>query len=190
MGESQEESRLTRMWQRRLLPFMVLMIVGLAIFFVVATYRQLNRLNEQINQSNKPDLDSVLNSKPSDVDIQDAHWRALVILEANALEKRYHQANVLLMSRVWIRYLGFLTGMIIALIGATFVLGKLRESATFNADGSLWKFAMTTASPGLILALLGTILMVTAMVTNPAIKVGDGRTYLGDKDTPIPGVEE
>jgi hypothetical protein len=81
--------------------------------------------------------------------------------------------------------------MILALIGATFVLGKLREpESSAAAEGSLWKFSMTTASPGLMLALLGTILMITAMVTNPAIKVNEGRSFVGTQDTPVPGVEQ
>lgn len=185
------ESTATQTWQKRLLPLMVIMIAGLTIFFVVATYLQLNRLGEQIRQSPKLDLSPALNAKLTDENSFQAHWQALVILEGNALEKRYHQANVLLMSRVWIRYLGFLTGMILALIGATFVLGKLREpESSAAAEGSLWKFSMTTASPGLMLALLGTILMITAMATNPAIKVNEGRSFVGTQDTPVPGVEQ
>ncbi len=186
-----QESIATQTWQKRLLPLMVIMIAGLTIFFVVATYLQLNRLGEQIQQSPKLDLSPALNAKLTDENSFQAHWQALVILEGNALERRYHQANVMLMSRVWIRYLGFLTGMILALIGATFVLGKLRESeSSAAAESSLWKFSMTTASPGLMLALLGTILMITAMATNPAIKVNEGRSFVGTKDTPVPGVEQ
>lgn len=185
------ESAATRTWQKRLLPLMVIMITGLTLFFVIVTYLQLNRLGEQIQQSPKLDLSPALNAKLTDENSFQAHWQALVILEGNALEQRYHQANVLLMSRVWIRYLGFLTGMILALIGATFVLGKLREpESAAAAESSLWKFSMTTASPGLILVLLGTILMVTAMATNPAIKVTEGRSFVGTQDTPVPGVEQ
>lgn len=187
----QQESSATQSWQKRLLPLMIIMVIGLTLFFVTVTYLQLDRFSAQILQSPKLDLNPALDAKLTDENSFQAHWQALVILEGHALQQRYHQANVLLMTRTWIRYLGFLTGMILALIGATFVLGKLREpSSSVNAESSLWKLSMTTASPGLILVLLGTILMVTAMVTNPAIKVDEGRSFVGTKDTPVPGVEQ
>ena len=46
------------------------------------------------------------------------------------IKQRYHQANVLLMAGVRVRYPGLVTGMILALIGAVFVLGKIREERT------------------------------------------------------------
>ncbi len=106
------ESKATRTWQKRLLPLVVIMIAGLTIFFVVATYLQLDQLGEQIQQSPKLDLSPALNA-------------------------------------------------------------KLTDENSFQA-----------------LALLGTILMITAMVTNPAIKVNEGRSFVGTKDTPVPGVEQ
>ena len=180
------DDKATRLWQKRILPFMITVIAALALFFVVATFWQLNKLNTEIAQSPKLNLTPVLESKISDEDNFQAQWKALVILEGNTLERRYHQATVLLMSRLWIRYLGFLTGMIISLIGATFILGKLRESTShIEGEGGGGKLSVNTASPGIILALLGTCLMIIAMVTNPAIEVKDSRTYMGDKDHPL-----
>jgi hypothetical protein len=54
-------------------------------------------------------------------------------LETNIVERRYHQANVSLMSRVWTRYLGFVTGMVLAMVGSIFILGKLREMESQRA---------------------------------------------------------
>jgi len=107
-----------------------------------------------------------------------ARWETLSTLEGYTLERRYHQANVLLMSRIWKKYLGFVTGMILALVGAAFILGKLREpTSTLDAETGIWKFSLTTASPGLLLALLGTILMITTIVTHKKIEVQDKSTY-------------
>jgi len=106
-------------------------------------------------------------------------WEALSQLEQYTLQRRYHQANVLLMARVWTQYLGFVTGMISMLIGAIFILGKLQEaSSNFSGEAPGWKFAIATSSPGLVLALLGTILMVTTLVTPSRIDVEDTATFV------------
>jgi hypothetical protein len=177
-------------WQQRLLPLMSVMLVGLTLFFLAATYIQLADLTARIFDAPRLDLKPALSTGLDDANFE-AHWKALVILEGNSLERRYHQANVLLMSRVWLRYLGFLTGMILSLVGSVFVLGKMREQATVgSAEGGGWKLAVNSTSPGLILAVLGTVLMVIALVTNPAVKVSDGRAYLGNENSPLPGVEQ
>lgn len=177
-------------WQQRLLPLMSAVLVGLTLFFLAATYIQLADLTTRIFDVPVLDLRPALSMKLDDAGFQ-AHWTALVILEGNSLERRYHQANVLLMTRVWLRYLGFLTGMILSLVGSVFVLGKVREAATEgSAEGGGWKLAVNSASPGLVLAVLGTVLMVLALVTNPIVKVSDGRAYLGNENTPLPWVEQ
>ena len=87
-------------------------------------------------------------------------------LEADALQRRYHQATTTMLARVWTRQLGFLTGMILALVGAAFVLGRLREPATrLSAAGGGITGALGASSPGLVLALLGTGLMAITLVT-------------------------
>ena len=175
-------------WQKKLLPFMVIVLSLLMLFFFTATAFQLYYLHQRIEQSPELDLNLALGSlesNPAGASEKDkleiGRWKTLSILEGNALQRRYHQANVLLMSRIWTAYLGFITGMILALVGATFILGKLRESESkVDAGSEGWKFSMTTASPGLILALLGTILMMTTIIGHYEIKVNDGQLYTAE----------
>lgn len=177
-------SRETR-WQKKLLPFMVVVLSLVMLFFFSASAFQLYYLHQRIERSPELDLNpalGILESNPAGASERDkleiGRWKTLSILEGNALQRRYHQANTLLMSRIWTGYLGFVTGMILALVGATFILGKLKESESqVEAGSQLWKFSMTTASPGLVLALLGTILMITTMVSHYEIKVSDGQLY-------------
>lgn len=173
-------------WQTKLLPFMIGMPTIAALFFFIVSLIQINNLNNLINQSHEIDLTSAMilleeNEKSpltNDTKLEYARWKTLSTLEANALQLRHRQANALLMFSIWTRYLGFITGMILALVGSSFILGKLQEDESrLDADSKLWKLSITTASPGLILTLLGTILMLTTIVKNFVIEVEDNPTY-------------
>jgi hypothetical protein len=172
-------------WQRRLLPVMVAMIVVLTVFFFGASLYQLYFVHQRINDCPQLGLESVLKEINLDqkqhVDgnfLELTRWKTLALLEGHTLQRRYHQANALLMARVWVRYLGFVTGMILALVGAVFVLGKLREPpSTLRARGSGFAGSISTTSPGLILTCLGTILMLTTILTHHHIDVKDGPLY-------------
>jgi hypothetical protein len=167
-------------WQLRLLPLMSRMIVGLTIFFFAATMVQLWYLDTRIERVPAPDLvalglapDTARAAQPT------PELRVLAGLDAALLARRYHQANVFLMGRLWTSYLGFVTGMILALVGAVFILGKLREDAT-EASGKVpgGEGALRTSSPGLMLAALGVTLMITTIVTNHPIQTADAPVYI------------
>lgn len=174
------------------MPLMTRMIVGLAIFFFVASLLQLFYLHWRISRVPESDLRpafAVLARAPqatAEGHLAIFHEQSIVLLELHAMEQRYHQANVLLMSRVWTRYLGFVTGMILALVGAVFVLGKLEGSPT-SVRGevpSQLKYEIQSSSPGIILGSLGVILMMASIVVNHRIEVHDKPIYLSDAQGP------
>jgi hypothetical protein len=185
----------TKRWQRQLLPLMTRMVVGLTLFFFVASFAQLLYLQTEIRRDEPIALsDSALGAGvPVGASMAErlaaARFRAAAELELQVVTRRYRQATVLLMSRVWTLYLGFVTGMILALVGAAFILGKLQEPMSElglqSAGGDL---TLKTASPGLILAALGTALMLATIVTHHRIDVSDGPSYFRDgwsaSDTP------
>ena len=180
-------------WQRRLLPLMVRMIVGLTVFFFVATLVQLVYLHWSIQSG--PTVDTVqglgLIGQPSNNPTPDplatAELKRGFLLEVYAIDRRYHQGNVLLMSRVWTRYLGFSTGMILAMVGAVFILGNVREPLTeVDAEQAGVKLSIKSASPGIILALLGVVLMVTTIVTHHEIEIKDTPLYAGQEPESAP----
>jgi hypothetical protein len=165
-------------WQRRLLPLMVWMLGGLSVVFLLATLYQLNSLQARIEAAPTLDLAPTLArlndaATPHDRLVY-AEWQTLALLEQQTLERRYHQANVLLMARTWTSYLGFLTGMILAIVGATFILGKLREEAsalrlqTPGAEANL-----RTTSPGIVLCVLGTVLILGAILTHNPVETSE-----------------
>ena len=176
-------------WQRKLLSFMTRMVAALTLFFFLASFGQLIYLHLSIRKSPTLNLSESVSQLPSSgltpaQMIEASKLKALIILEGHSSERQYHQANVLLMARVWTSYLGFVTGMVLALVGAAFILGKLREpfselSTSIQATG----LSLKSASPGLLLASLGTMLMLATIITHHQIDVVDKAIYLHDITT-------
>lgn len=165
-------------WQRKLLPLMIRMVVGLTTFFFVATLVQFVYLHISIKDG--PTI-NVMSEQlvPANASESQLEYYSAFLLESYAIDKRYHQGNVLLMSRVWTRYLGFATGMILAMVGAVFILGKLGDNGTsLDARQGALQFTLQSSSPGIVLAVLGVILMLVTIVTHHQITVSDQPLYL------------
>jgi hypothetical protein len=178
-----EEAKETNWWQRTLLPFMLLMLGGLTIAFVGMSFFQFQEL--QSFMTDKPKI--ATSSSFTTVDkmslseknrLQYEQVKGLIILEKYSLDQRYHQANILLLASTWTRYQGFITGMVLALVGATFILGKLREdTSNLNVKNSGNELSLQSTSPGLILTFLGSVLMLTALLTRSTIETKDVPIY-------------
>jgi hypothetical protein len=182
---SQGEDQKVHKWQERLLPLMTRVIVGLTIFFFVASLIQLAILHLRIGNEPKFDMlesftfippDAVLTPKDR---LNAMKAKASIIMEINTVKRRYHQVNSALASRVWIRYIGFVTGMILAMVGAVFILGKLQgPRSELDAKFQETELSFKSASPGIVLSLLGAILMITTIVTHHKIDMIDQSVYL------------
>ena len=166
----------------------------LVVVFVVTSYFQLQRLHTAMADRawTEPTVDALTladGEASPEYRLAAYSWRSLVMLEVYGIERRYHQANILLMSRVWIQYLGFIVGMILALMGGAFIIGRLREpemrvAAAMGKDRS---FSVVAASPGMFLALLGVSLMLVTIIVNHRIEVSDQPMYVIYGD--LPGVK-
>ncbi|MBI5305098.1 MAG: hypothetical protein HY868_23400 [Chloroflexi bacterium] len=186
---SAQTKRSSHDWQERLLPTMTGILVGLTIFFFVTTFIQLAYLNWNILQIPDIELRSPGSASPIQESMSTEEQMAarkleyLTTLEAYVVVRRYHQAGVSLISNLWLRYLGFTTGMILALVGASFILGKLQEPLSEIAGKwSAMDFSLKSASPGIILAVLGVILMFATIVDRDEVAVQDARIYLTSPD--------
>lgn len=186
----------TQQWQEKLLPFMARMVLGLTLFFFIASCAQLIYLHWTIKNSPELDLHQIrlFNAATTNADEQQnlaaAKLQALVELEAYSLRRHTHQANVLLMARVWTRYLGFVTGMILALVGAAFILGKLQSASTdVNAKVQAAEMSIKSSSPGLILAFLGVLLMLVTIVTHHQIETTDTAVYIKESTSSLQASE-
>jgi uncharacterized membrane protein len=161
---------------------MTVFVIGLAILFFVFSTSALQKVGLFVQGEHgelREEIKSVIRQS-QDVGTQDdVIRRGLLILEADALDRRYHQASALLMSRIWAKHLAFMTGMIMAFLGAIFILGKLSESPSAVSGGSShWSFSITSASPGILLAFFGTTLVALSILIQGNIDVHDAPAYL------------
>jgi hypothetical protein len=168
-------------WQNRLLPVMAGFVIALALAFFVLSMRTLHNVDQFVQSEHgelQEQIKAAIDAKPADSS-DDVIRRGLLILEADALDRRYHQASALLMSRIWGKNLAFMVGMIMAFLGAIFILGKLSESPTAVKGGdSKWSISITSASPGILLAFFGTVLVALSIIIHENIDVKDGTAYL------------
>src|SRR5688572_15958507 len=171
-------------WQDRLRPFMQRMLGLLSAIFVIAIFWQMHTVQQRVLEGSELRLDSAALagldcSSLGQSAFSCARWRTLAALEANVMQRRYHQATAALLARLWFKALGFTTGMILCLVGAAFILGKLSDPTPnqLQGEGPSAKFLLTTTSPGIFLATLGTLLMVVTITSNPPTEVKDGAAY-------------
>ncbi|MCW3107325.1 MAG: hypothetical protein JWQ09_1831 [Segetibacter sp.] len=174
-------------WQTKLLPWMILMPTILIAAFIVLATLQLNKFEKYVYQGNENKIE---NSIPSPVanttdsllktNADYLKWYSLVKMEEYSINRRYNQGGVLLMSRIYIKYLGFFTGMILAIVGSVFIISKLKEDVS-ELEGNIQektKFRLVSSSPGIIFGVLGTVLMMTTILTHSEISVKDMPLYL------------
>src|SRR4051812_1217184 len=73
--------------------------------------------------------------------------------------------------------------MIMAVVGCVFILGKLSTNISkVSAKIASNNLSISSASPGLIIAFLGTCLMISALVINHTITSKYNATYIHDNE--------
>lgn len=159
-------------WQRRLLPFLVGTLGVLTVLFCAAIALETHYIQNHMESPLQLDLRTAINQQFS--------TNADFLLESNLIERRYRTADAAALSRIYIMFLGFGTGMVMALVGATFILGKISEPATsIDGSGSSFKASLHSGSPGVILAFLGTVLMLCTIFSKTEISLTDRAVYMG-----------
>ncbi|MDH3890065.1 MAG: hypothetical protein OEV49_03195 [candidate division Zixibacteria bacterium] len=179
-------------WQENLLPFLQRVVLLLILAFLVVSAIETYTLKKHIYNNNAQSLpeslaalDSLFTKGRQLQSAEAMNWYTRVALEEQALTKRYDQARSVLLFSIYTRFLGFYTGMILALVGTLFVLGKIEDSGSeIEVEGAFGK-AMAQGSPGIIMAVLGTVLMLTTIVKEFEIQVTDLPLFVGDQSIVI-----
>ena len=161
-------------WQHRLLPFMRWFVVGLATAFFAFSVWNLDEVNDFIEKEHEPAKEQTF--RPA----TDGSAQApQVVLETNALDRRYHLRSAVLMSHICTVQLAFIAGIVLALLGAMFIMGKLSETPSNLSGGtSQWNVAITSASPGIILCLLGTVVLLVSLAIHISLPDGEKPVYV------------
>jgi len=173
-------------WQNRLLPWLITVPSVLILVFIYLATKQANQFNEALDIKGKSVSEALAamgdssfhQSVQSDKDY--VRWMALVKMEEESVNRRYHQGGLLLLSRIYIKYLGFLTGMIIAIVGAVFIIGKLSEDQTKmeGSAGEKIKFSIASSSPGILFGVLGTALMLSCIWQHNEVSIQEQPMFL------------
>lgn len=172
-------------WQTKLMPWMVAMPTLLILLFVYLATMQLRKFDTILENKNSSVIDEITQDKNLDLSefknsMDYVRWVTLVRMEERSLNRRYTQGGVLLAARVFTKYLGFFTGMILAIVGAVFIIGKLQEKTT-EIEGEVGngvKGKLSSSSPGIIFGVLGTVLMVSTILQHNEITVSDQPLFL------------
>lgn len=99
-------------WQTKLLPWVLpLVTIMIRVFFALATIL-FNYFRNQISSTHTSEIDKLLLSPREaaangHMDIEYTKLFCLAKMEENVLNKRYSQLGFLLLSRTYIKYLGF-----------------------------------------------------------------------------------
>lgn len=176
-----EAAKAEQRWQRSVLPFMMAGLVVAAAFFGWTTYTFFDRLQTELAYSRAEaygliDRADAAARGVSDIAYRD--WAVRSTLEQAALQQRFNVQVAIVKGRLWARFMGFLTGMLLALTGCVFVLGKLRSDIDFSGSAKGTSAALKTSSPGVYLALLGTIIIVMALAVPGSVESTDAAVYL------------
>lgn len=99
-------------------------------------------------------------------------------LDKDALDLRHARGTASLIMRTYAWMLALTLGSILGLVGALFVLGRV-DSELNVAEGGVdgWKIAIMSSSPGLIIATLGSLLVIGTVFTAPEVSVRDGTMF-------------
>jgi len=180
-------SHKSQKWQSKLLPWLVALPTLLILLFIYLSTKQLNDFSKDVGNYKTSEIDKLVSNIPDKNSILGENiknnnflqYYMTVKMEEQLVNKRYTQGGSLLLARLYAQYLGFITGMILAIVGSVFIIAKIKEAETkFDAsvEGKTLSFAST--SPGVIFAFLGTILMIITITSHNQIQVTDSPTYL------------
>ena len=174
-------------WQNRLMPWMITVPTVLIGLFILFGTMQLNKFDNYMSNGDEGEIEKAIPSPAASTtdsnlrkNLEYLRWYSLVKMEDHAINRRYKQGGVLLMSRIYIKYLGFFTGMILAIVGSVFIISRLREDVS-ELEGSIQeksKFKLVSSSPGIIFGVLGTTLMMATILKHSEINVKDMPLYL------------
>lgn len=92
---------------------------------------------------------------------------ALLLLEHDAQHLRTKRAQSLVGARLFVQSIAVIAGISLLVMGSSIVFARIKTTPSqINAQNNSSSFSFGTSSPGLILALFGTVLIVSALTVS------------------------
>jgi len=198
-GKSNYELARINSWQKKLLPWLIIMPSILMFLFIYLATRQMQRFNTVIDAKSESVIEKLiplpydsLLSKNLKGDMDYIRWITLASMEEKSLDRRYSQGGLLLASRIFTKYMGFFTGMILAIVGSVFIIGKMQESSSDieGAMGDKMKLKIVSSSPGIIFGVLGTVLMLSTILQHTEIELKDQPLFLNPYNIQVNSIDK
>ncbi|HEY0659905.1 MAG TPA: hypothetical protein VGD21_01065 [Lysobacter sp.] len=168
-------------WQRKLLPFMTRSIVVMGLLFFLSSSAQLYLMYLDLKTvSNAAQQVVPTDGNGSGAQSEESlRWAGLLALEHETLVRRHQVVNAALLHQACVLHLGFLTGMVLCLVGSVFILGRLQENASsLSGEAKEFKLALNTASPGIVLVVVGSGLIFVTLSTRIDLNVQSKAVYV------------
>lgn len=163
-------------WQTKLLPFVVIFLPLLCVVYFWIYVNQIGKIEGRRQREEAQSITQQINAltrKNSSIE------EKLYTAELLALLHRHQSADDVIDSRMLTISLSFLTGVILAFVGAIFILGKFSEDPTkLEASQEKLRLSLVSSSPGIILSTLGVALICICIVSKTSIDVKDEALYL------------
>jgi uncharacterized membrane protein len=182
-------------WQKRMMPWLIIAPSALILIFILLATVQLRSFESHIYQSDSlniskslPKVDSITIDTSITTKLGYLKLYALTKMEEYSINRRYNQAGEILVSGIYTKYMGFFTGMILAIVGAIFIISKLKED-TSNLEGTINEhinFKLVSSSPGIVFGVLGTLLMITTIFKTVESNVTDAPLFLNYQNVEQP----
>jgi hypothetical protein len=165
-------------WQRRLLPVVIVSILVLgAIFFSAAlmNYRTLEQSFVEDSTSISANVASMASHRV-DLRFQELYLRTA--LEERQLQNRFKISIAAIKITTWTRMMGFAAGMVLVITGCLFVISKFEVQFEGSAGGAGQWNSLKTNSPGVVLAVSGSLLLGICLNIRAGVDDKERSTYL------------
>ena len=176
-------------WQLTVLPFMTRAVATIGLLFFISSLLQIHLMGAELKMSPgvKPSFATPQSGFSAETRAELMRWNGLVALEHETLQARTQSINAVILRQASLLHLGFLTGMVLCLVGAVFVLGQLQTPVTsLSGEAQNTKAALTTSSPGIVLAVLGAGLIVATLFHHYQFNLPEKVVYLSPVQYTIP----
>lgn len=183
---------LTPLYEKRPRVFWIIFVAisVMSIWFIYTSHDGLAEIIDELHMDEKSTTENFLVGKTQQVvDMDKLELVARTSLEYDTLNKRHEMTSSYLATRTWLRFMASAFGAILIFIGSIFVLSKIetRVPTVFTVGGEekAQNFNLNTTSPGLILALFGSLLMLLPLMVKQNISTDDTASFFAKPITVI-----